>query len=363
MANFSTEEKLTERIKELTCLYEVANILNQQTVTTEDALTGIVSKLREAWRFPEKAMVEIRYQTFYCSTHEKIAGTVCLKEYLQIENSISGEIAIHYPAGLYREDDFLDDEKKLLKKVSTEVSFFLERRENTVKEAQLKRSAERVDRLSILGEITAGIAHELNTPLGNILGFAELIKQQNSNRQIDRDISKIINAAIYSREIVKNLMFFSCEMPQNKSVFAVKPIIMQALTLLGPNFKKGHIGYQVSFADDHIKARIDNIQLTQVLFNILLNAIYVSPPKSEIHVNVYTAENDFVIEIRDNGPGIEKEIKPKIFEPFFTTKPIGEGTGLGLSVVHGIIKSHRGDIEALDNKPTGTIFKIKLPLK
>ena len=119
---------------------------------------------------------------------------------------------------------------KILKKVCYEVSLYLEKKESQIKEAHLKRSAERIDRLSILGEITAGIAHELNTPLGNILGFAELIKQQNNNPQIDRDISKIINAAIYSREIVKNLMFFSCEMPQNKSVFPVKPIIMQALT-------------------------------------------------------------------------------------------------------------------------------------
>ena len=94
-----------------------------------------------------------------------------------------------------------------------------------------------------------------------------------------------------------------------------------------------------------------------------MNAIYVSPPKSEIRVNVFSTESHFVIEIKDNGKGIEDEIKGKIFEPFFTTKPIGEGTGLGLSVVHGIIKSHQGTIEAFDNKPKGTTFSIKLPLK
>ena len=363
MDQFSTEEKLTERIKELSCLYEVTNILNQQELNNEEVFVAIASRLKEAWRFHEKAIVEIFFKDLYFSTNEKLENTIFVKDNLLIENSVVGEIKIHYPADKFTENDFLEDEKKLLKKVCYEVSFFLEKKENQIKEAHLKRSAERVDRLSILGEITAGIAHELNTPLGNILGFAELIKQQNNNPQIDRDISKIINAAIYSREIVKNLMFFSCEMPQNKSVFAVKPIIMQALTLLGPNFKKGDINYKVSFADDDIKAQIDNIQLTQVLFNILLNAIYVSPPKSEIHVNVFSTESHFVIEIKDNGKGIDDEIKHKIFEPFFTTKPLGEGTGLGLSVVHGIIKSHQGTIEALDNKPKGTIFSIKLPLK
>lgn len=363
MNQFSTEEKLTERIKELTCLYEVTNILNQKELSTKEVFIAIAHRLKEAWRFSEKTIVEISCKDLYISTHEKIEKTVFLKDDLLVENLVVGNIKVNYPAKKYKKEDFLEDEKKLLRKVCYEVSFYLEKKENQTKEANLKRSAERVDRLSILGEITAGIAHELNTPLGNILGFAELIKQQNNNPQIDRDISKIINAAIYSREIVKNLMFFSCEMPQNKSVFPVKPIIMQALTLLGPNFKKGDINYKVSFADDDIKAQIDNIQLTQVLFNILLNAIYVSPPKSEIHISVFSTESHFVIEIKDNGKGIDDKIKHKIFEPFFTTKPLGEGTGLGLSVVHGIIKSHQGTIEALDNKPKGTIFSIKLPLK
>ena len=363
MKQFSTEEKLTERIKELSCLYEVTNILNQSQLTNEEVFIAISSRLKEAWRFSKSAIVEISFEDFYFSTDEKIETTIFINDDLIVENNTVGEIKIHYPASDFTEDDFLEDEKKLLKKVCFEVGFFLEKKEKQIKEEQLKRSVERVDRLSILGEITAGIAHELNTPLGNILGFAELIKQQNTNSQIDRDVSKIINAAIYSREIVKNLMFFSCEMPQNKSFFAVKPIIMQALTLLGPNFKKGDITYKVNFTDDSIKAKIDNIQLTQVLFNILLNAIYVSPPKSKIYVDVFSAENDFVIEIKDNGTGIDDENKQKIFEPFFTTKPIGEGTGLGLSVVHGIIKSHQGDIQALDNKPKGTIFRIKLPLK
>lgn len=363
MVPYSTEEKLSERIKELACLYEVTNILNHDSYSVFDVLKNIASILKEAWRFSDKAIVEICYHDFHYFSSEIKTTTVFLKEELVLDYQIAGEIKVHYPAKDYLGSDFLVDEIKLLKKVAYEIGVFLEKKENKVKEALLKKSAERVDRLSILGEITAGIAHELNTPLGNILGFAELIKQQNNNPQIERDITKIINAAIYSREIVKNLMFFSCEMPQNKTVLLVKPIILRALALLGPNFKKGNLHFKISFADDGIKAQIDDIQLTQVLFNIVLNAIHVSPQKSVIHIDVYATDVDFIIEIKDNGPGIPLKIKDKIFEPFFTTKPIGEGTGLGLSVVHGIIKSHRGDIQAFDNIPNGTIFKIKLPLK
>lgn len=363
MKTYSTEEKLSERIKELACLYEVTNILNHDEYSVLEVLKNIATVLKDAWRFKDKVIVGIRYQDLNYFTSKAHENTVFIKEDLIVDNQSAGEIKIHYPASDFIESDFLVDEIKLLRKVCYEIGVFLEKKESKVKVALFKKSAKQTDRLSILGEITAGIAHELNTPLGNILGFAELIKQQNSNPQIERDITKIINAAIYSREIVKNLMFFSCEMPQNKTILLVKPIILRALALLGPNFSKGNLDYKVTFADDEIKAQIDDIQLTQVLFNIILNAIHVSPANSVIEIDVYATVTDFVIEIKDNGPGIKAAIKEKIFDPFFTTKPIGEGTGLGLSVVHGIIKSHRGDIEALDNVPKGTNFKIKLPLK
>uniref|UniRef100_UPI004049014A sensor histidine kinase n=1 Tax=Flavobacterium sp. TaxID=239 RepID=UPI004049014A len=111
------------------------------------------------------------------------------------------------------------------------------------------------------------------------------------------------------------------------------------------------------------KAQIDEVQLTQVLFNIIMNAIYVSPIESKITILIYTKKENVVIEIKDEGTGIEDKIKSKIFEPFFTTKEIGIGSGLGLSVVHGIIKSHRGEIKVKNNKPKGTNFQIILPLK
>ena len=98
------------------------------------------------------------------------------------------------------------------------------------------------------------------------------------------------------------------------------------------------------------------------MFNILLNAIYASPEGGEIIIALYTAAGAFVIEVADEGSGMPEDVKLKIYEPFFTTKPIGEGTGLGLSVVHGIIKSHSGSITVHDNSPCGTIFRIELPL-
>ncbi|UJH92872.1 HAMP domain-containing histidine kinase [Antarcticibacterium sp. 1MA-6-2] len=277
-------------------------------------------------------------------------------------NEEIGSISVFYSSPTFKEKDFLKEEKQLLRKVAFELSNFYEKIKNKEKEEILKRTAERNDRLVILGEITAGIAHELNTPLGNILGFAEFIAENSNDPQITSDISKIIKSAIYSREVVKKLMFFACEMPQNMDIIYIKPLVLQVLSLLGPNFKKAGVNHEFQISEENIRARFDSIQFSQVLFNILINAIYISPENGKIGINVYDDENYLYIEISDEGPGIKEEIRSRIFEPFFTTKPLGEGSGLGLSVVHGIVKSHRGTISTYDNSPHGTVVKITLPL-
>jgi signal transduction histidine kinase len=358
----SSEEILKERIKELTCLYDISSVIAQHDNSIETTLNDVCAILKRAWRFSEDAIIELKLDNYYIATESIPEKHVIQKSDIYVFNENLGFINVYYPSARFAENDFLKDEEKLLNKVSSDIGFFYEKQLNKGKEEQLKRSVERVDRLSILGEITAGIAHELNTPLGNILGFAEFIHDRTKEKQSKQDSSKIIKAAIYSREVVKKLMFFSCEMPQNMKSVKIKPIVLEALTLLGPNFKKAEVFYKLSFENSSLEAQLDNIQLTQVLFNILINSIYVSPKLSTIEVTVYNDENNFFIEISDEGSGIKEENRSKIFEPFFTTKPIGEGSGLGLSVVHGIVKSHKGDIVFFDKKPKGTVFQIRLPL-
>lgn len=358
----STEEILQERIKELSCLYDVSTVIVQHEGAVLDTLNKICSILKNAWRFSDDSIIELKLDSYYHCTAELPEHTVFQKSIITVFNEEFGYVKVHYPSVQFTEKHFLEDEEKLLNKVSSDISVFYERHLNKGKQELLKRSAERVDRLSILGEITAGIAHELNTPLGNILGFAEFINERSEEKQSQMDSAKIIKAAIYSREVVKKLMFFSCEMPQHMRFVKIIPIVSEALSLLGPNFKKASLSYELDFEDVALEAQLDTIQLTQVLFNILINSIYASPQNSVIKVKIYCIENSFFIEISDQGTGIDAAIKSKIFEPFFTTKAIGEGSGLGLSVVHGIVKSHKGDITTFDNNPKGTVFQVRLPL-
>lgn len=361
--NISISKRLEERVKELSCLYEVSSAIRKHSNSVLDTLEEICKITQQAWLYPDQAIVLLELENY------KVATAALPKSYIHQSSTISpfnesrGAIKVLYNTGNLKNAHFLEEEQKLLNKVAIEITEFFERREIEEKKELLQRSAERNDRLSILGEITAGIAHELNTPLGNILGFAELIKSNSLEEQTQKDSDKIIKAAIYSREIVKKLMFFACEMPQHRESTLLKPLIEQALSLLAPNFRKAGITYSLCIDNEQLKAQIDTIQFTQVLFNILINAIYIAPEKSEIFITIRSDKDHFTMEIKDEGAGIPEALRSKIFEPFFTTKPIGEGSGLGLSVVHGIIKSHRGEIITFDNKPKGTVFQIKLPLK
>ena len=359
----STKEELQERIKELSCLYEISSLLRQHYGDNEETLQKIAGVLKQAWRFPEQAIVEIRLEAIHFFTQAPPKNAIFQEAMISVFNEDKGYLKIFYPSPAYSQKHFLPEEQKLLEKAADEVGSFYEKQLRQEKEEILRRSVNRNDRLAILGEITAGIAHELNTPLGNILGFAELIKERTESRQTKQDISKIIKAAIFSREVVKKLMFFACEMPQRMEIISVKPVVKQALSLLGQNFKKAQVSYELEMSKDDLKAQLDPIQLTQVLFNLLINALYFSPKGSTIKVKVFRKDHNFIIEIADEGPGIKPEDHSRIYEPFFTTKPMGEGSGLGLSVVHGIIKSHKGKITTFENRPKGTVFQIELPLK
>lgn len=359
----TAEQKLKERIKELTCLYEVTSlIVNCDYDDVKKALKGIVECLERAWQFDEETYVALKTSVYDIRTAEKGEDYVFLESPITIFNKAQGSIKVGYPTPKYALEDFLEEEQQLLDNICLEVGNLLERKEIRENEARIRRQVEQSDRLRILGEITAGIAHELNTPLANILGFTELLKEKvKSDVQSAKDLDKIINNTIFSREVVKKLMFFACEMPQEKEIVNIVPIIEDAIDLMRITLSKNGVACELVTSDTAILLRIDKIQLTQVLFNLIVNAIYFSPPESTISVHVIDKKDKVILKIADEGSGIPQEKAQHIFEPFYTTKPIGEGSGLGLSVVHGIVQSHQGKISHAQNTPTGTIFITEFP--
>jgi signal transduction histidine kinase len=359
----TTEQALKERIKELTCLYEVSSIIaNTDFELFEETLKAIAFSLKKAFQYPEKTDVLIECDAFSIKTNSFSEDNLTIVSGVRIFNSEKGKIVVHLNTSESKEINFLKEEHLLLDNVALKVGNLLELIEIQKNEASLKRQMEHTDRLSILGEITAGIAHELNTPLANILGFGELLKEDlKSNPKAFSDIEKIIKNAIFSREVVKKLMFFACEMPQEMKRVNLISHIKNAIQLLDATFKKEQVKYILKTEVEALWLRADPIQLTQIIFNLLINAIYFSPKNGLVTVEAQSTKKNIVIKISDEGSGFTKDDLSKVFQPFFTTKPQGDGSGLGLSVVHGIVASHKGTITAKNNSNKGAIFTITLP--
>jgi len=358
----TTEQALKERIKELTCLYEVSSIIgNANAELLEDTLQAIVFSIKKAFQYPDYTEIEITTQAHIISTLSVLDNTNIIQAEVRLFNEVKGEIKAY----LFEKDNkniaFLTEEQLLLDNIALKLGSFLERLEIQKNETSLKRQMERTDRLAILGEITAGIAHELNTPLANILGFAELLQDDLEDTKSLNDVDKIIKNAIFSREVVKKLMFFACEMPQEMNRVNLVPNIKNAINLLDATFRKEQVKYIVKIEEEDLSLRADPIQLTQIIFNLLINAIYFSPKEGLVTIEAETTENTIVLKITDEGQGLSQEDLEKVFQPFFTTKPIGEGSGLGLSVVHGIVSSHKGTITVENNKNKGATFTVTLP--
>lgn len=358
----TTEDKLRERVKELTCLYEVTSIIvNSDYDQLETSLEAIAYCLKRAWQFEKVTEVFLKAGKFYVQTDDYRKDMVTLVSKIKVFNKVEGEVLVGYPSNKYTLDDFLVEEQTLLNNVALAIGNLIERKYIKDNEAITKRQIERADRLHILGEITAGIAHELNTPLANILGFAELLTDKITDKETVRDLEKIMDNAIFSREIVKKLMFFACEMPQEMKTVKLIPIVTNVTKLLAPTLRDKKIKLDIVFNNEDIELRADTVQITQVLFNLIMNAIYYSPTEGSVSVKIEETDRHILLIIADQGEGIPVELEDKVFEPFFTTKPIGEGTGLGLSVVHGIITSHKGTLQHKPNTPKGTIFTVHFP--
>jgi len=353
---------LQERIKELSCLYEISNIAATSAKTLERKLRQVVHALPKAWQHPEYAVAELQLDGHSLFSGELGDKAESQRHPIHIRRNERGYLAMHYRCLNSTPPPFLHEEALLLKTLAQEIGGIIERDEQKQREEMLRRKFEQADRLTILGEITAGIAHELNTPLGNILGFAQLIQERTGDRQVEQDVGKIVHSAMHAREIVKKLMFFACEMPQRRQRISVNDLIEEALQLLRISFR--NVGVHPCFtAPPHpVEATIDPIQFTQVVFNLLINAQHASAPGQEVRIDLEREDGELLLRIRDFGHGIPEDLQERIFEPFFSTKDPGEGSGLGLSVVHGIVKSHGGSIAVESSPGAGAAFTVRLPL-
>jgi signal transduction histidine kinase len=236
---------------------------------------------------------------------------------------------------------------------------------------EAQRSAEnrliQAAKLAAVGEMAAGIAHELNNPLTTVTGFSELLLEDATPDSEHREeMEMILREARRASDVVRRLLDFSRHGEPDRTSADLNEIVKDVIALSRHLITTGGVQLTVSLMQDLPWVSIDRNQMKQVLLNLIHNALQAMPEGGSLGISTRIEEREnrewVTMSVRDSGHGIQPQDRDRIFEPFFTTKGDRGGTGLGLSVTYGIITDHGGTIEVLSEINQGSTFVVWLPL-
>jgi len=222
----------------------------------------------------------------------------------------------------------------------------------------------RSEKLASMGQLAAGIAHEVNNPLGVVIMYAHFLMEQiGEHPEYRQDLAMVVEQADRCKKIVSGLLDFARQSKVEHDRIDIVALAHKTLRGVPPPV---NVAVQVENAMDDPMVEVDPDQITQVLVNLVTNACAAMPDGGTLRIRASERDDRFFLAVSDTGIGVPPEHVPKLFEPFFTTKKAGKGTGLGLAVSYGIVKMHRGDIKVSSNAdpvkgPTGTTFTVCLP--
>ena len=228
-----------------------------------------------------------------------------------------------------------------------------------------RRSLQVTEKLSAMGELVSGVAHELNNPLTGVLGYAQLLMGGATDARQRKSVERIFESALRCQKIVQNLLAFARRYPSEKRYLGLNGIIEKTLDLKAYQMRVNNLKVAKNLDPLIPKTMLDFNQMQQVLLNLITNAEHaIASHRGQGTLSLSTSARDGMIrlEVRDDGPGMPPEVLARIFDPFFTTKEVGEGAGLGLSVSYGIVKDHGGRIWADSRAGEGTSILIELPV-
>jgi len=239
--------------------------------------------------------------------------------------------------------------------------------EDISKKIKFEEKIFQAEKLSTISMLSAGVAHEINNPLSSIMSNVQnLIEDDDTDGKQSIALKWIEQETRRIAKIVRELLTFSSTNPNALIDSDINAVIRQVINLITYSIKSDHRATIIQQLNSDLpRAMINEDELKQVMINLINNSIQAIEESGEIHIKSCYRPNDRMIEIvvEDNGIGIPREIMQRIFDPFFTTKKNGEGTGLGLSVVYGIIKKHNGHITIDSSEYKGTTVKIAIPSK
>ena len=230
---------------------------------------------------------------------------------------------------------------------------------------ELEHRAYLTSRLASIGEMAAGIAHEINNPLTAVIGFAQLVMDANIPDDVKKDIAVIHQEAQRAAEVAKNLLIFARKHAPARQPTDINSAIREMLKLRAYEQRVNNIQVNTQFDPELPAVMADYSQLQQVFLNIIINAesaMLEANKGGTLTITTQKSNDTLKVSFADNGPGIAKENLERVFDPFFTTKEVGKGTGLGLSLCHGIVVQHGGRIYARSKLGKGATFVVELPI-
>jgi PAS domain S-box-containing protein len=234
--------------------------------------------------------------------------------------------------------------------------------ENVTERAQLEQQLLQSEKLSSIGLLAAGVAHEVNTPLAGISSYAQMLLQQTNDQDPRRRLlEKIHLQTVRASGIVNNLLNFSRTGDAQLAELDLNRVLDDTLQLLEPQLRGARFEIQRNYGRELPPAWGSAPRLQQVFMNLILNARDAMPAGGKLTMNTRVVDSSLVVDFRDTGVGIAPENIARIYDPFFTTKEVGQGTGLGLALSYGIIQEHGGRIFVESRQGEGTHFTIKLP--
>ena len=364
IAQRRAQAALRERVKELSCLYGIARVIKSAGVDVSLALERIVSLLPPAWQHPDIAVSRVVFDgNTYGTTDSQVVARQSAD--IVVVGVPRGVVEVGYveevPYAL--KDPFLEEEEHLIKAIAREIGDYVERCQVAAESGRLQEQLHHADRLATIGKLVAGVAHEINEPLGGILGFAQLAQKGGDvTDDTRRDLNKIIASCLQAREIVHKLKIFARQTPIEKRWIAVSDVVGEALSFVHGRCVNQGIEVVQQSERDLRQIEGDPVQLKQVLVNLAVNAVQAMHDGGTLTVTTRGGDHVVVIEVTDTGTGMSKDVLEQLFNPFFTTKDVGEGTGLGLSVVHGIVNAHGGEIHVETVVGEGSKFTVQLPV-
>lgn len=365
-SNQRAHARLNERVKELHCLYELVRLANRpEGCTLDDLLQGTVRLLPPAWQHPGLAQACIELDGRVVRSPGFLEGRLRLEAPLVLRGRRRGTVSVVYraPPGLRGPEVFLPEEEHLLQAVASEVAGIIERQEDRAERGRLQKQLRHADRLATLGQLAAGMAHELNEPLANILGFAQLAQgAEGLGDDVGADLGRIVEASLRARDIVRQLRLYARQGPEQREPTDVNALVREGSFLVASRCARQGVELVHELAPALPPVLADRVQVHQVLVNLAMNAVQAMPEGGTLTVVTgVRPDGDVLFEVRDTGCGMAPEVQEQALLPFYTTKGPEQGTGLGLAVVDGIVSAHGGTLELHSAVGQGTVVRVVLP--